>query len=268
MESARFPRTIDLAPWLYDHAFNGRAMLPAVETMAILAAEAHRKYPDIDIMDLRQANFARLLKLPGGQTTLDVEIELSRNRDGGVCGALLSRRRLKSMTRMLEHGRVCFSGAKKNKKPANTAPDDWKKFALTERIASDQVYRDQVPFGPAFQTITGMVELGDGEACAALLAPIGPESGSGNLLLGSLFPLDGAMHVACVLGRRYVDFFPLPVAFARRRIYRLTRPGEKYQTKVVLTSGNSKKLTFDLILVDDHHLIVEEVTGLEMRQVL
>jgi hypothetical protein len=267
MESARFPRTIDLAPWLYDHAFNGRAMLPAVETMAILATEAHRRYPDIDIMDLRQANFARLLELPRGQTTLDVEIELSRNRDGGVCGALLSRRRLKSMTRMLEHGRVCFSVAK-GRKSTGTVPDDWGKFAITERIASDQVYRDQVPFGPAFQTITEMVELGDGKARAVLLAPIDPESGSGDRLLGSPFPLDGAMHVACVLGRRYVDFIPLPVAFARRRIYRLTRPGEKYQTTVVLTSGSSKKLTFDLVLVDDHHLIVEEVTDLEMRKVL
>ena len=86
-------------------------------------------------------------------------------------------------------------------------------------------------------------------------------------ILGSPFPLDGAMHAACVLGQQSVDFVPFPVGFAERVVIRPTQPGASYITRVRQTAYADEELVFDLAIWDNDGQLYETVTGLRMRNV-
>ena len=85
--------------------------------------------------------------------------------------------------------------------------------------------------------------------------------------MGSPFPLDGALHAACVHGRQFVDFILFPVGFEQRIIHVPTRPGGSYITKVVLVCKDANELIFDLAIFDLEERLFETVTGIRMRRV-
>ena len=49
MSNQRLPLTIAVQPWYQDHAVDGKIVLPAVETMLLLAASVAKDYPATDI---------------------------------------------------------------------------------------------------------------------------------------------------------------------------------------------------------------------------
>ncbi len=55
--------------------------------------------------------------------------------------------------------------------------------------------------------------------------------------LGSPFPFDAALHVACAWGQRYRGIVAFPVGFDRREIAVPTRAGETYRCRVVPPAG-------------------------------
>ena len=266
MNNERIPLTITLKPWFSDHHFRGRTILPAVETMALLASMAMKSYPGVDVRVMEQVRFPRFLEIPGDAATVAALCECHTDGDGSVCCKLLSRVRLKTMSRVQEHGLVnfplwrndCLSGSERLDWPEVTEP--------VTTIDADRIYRELVPFGPYYQTLQGKLSLAGTRAWGWLKAPMLPPEPVHDSI-GSPFPLDGALHGACVLGQQSVDFVPFPVGFAQRLILRPTLPGATYRTRIVRTSQSTEELSFDLEIFDDEGCCYESVTGVRMRDV-
>jgi hypothetical protein len=266
MTTWRTPVNIDIQPWFGDHCFNGRAVLPAVETMLLLAENVALHHPKIDIQVMEQVRFSRFLEIPDRSMVVAAMIEYHRNENGSIVAKLLSRKQCKAMSRMQEHGEVLFSSASVNHKPLATCAMDSQPQACRE-ISAAQVYRELVPFGPGYHTLQGILYLDERCAWGSLRAPLLPASGRTQDRTGSPFPLDGAFHAACVLGQQLADFVPFPVGFERRIILRSTVPGGSYRTQVELLSRTRDELLFELHIYDDQGSVYERVSGLRMRDV-
>lgn len=267
MTPIRYPVSLEVRPWWYDHIFSGRAVLPAVEILRILAAEVSNRFPDVDVRTMQAARFSRFLEIPAGIKGLEVIVELEALEDGSVHAGLLSRKSFRKMTRLLEHARVHFSGqstVKGTDLPTASSSD----FTAEKSLVAEKVYSKYVPFGPACQSIRGTVEINRREIRAIVQAPvIIPHDCPAEDVLGSPFPLDGAMHAACVLGQQLVDFIPLPLGFTCRIVHRPTRSGEAYAARAVLLSREDGRLFFDLRIQDEQR-VYEEVSGLMMQKIL
>jgi len=263
MTNSRFPVEIPVHPWFQDHCFGGKSILPAVETMLLLGSEVIKKYPEIDIRVMENACFAKFLEIPPASKSLAALIEITTNNDGRVQAKLLSRIQFKAMSRIKEHGEV-FSSPVYNRQPANIDPVPL--TAPVTEVSAKRLYRELVPFGPAYQTLENTLYFSEHEAWGMLNAPkflVNPIQE----IMGSPFPLDGALHAACVLGQQSVDFVPFPVGFARRVIVRPTQPGGSYVTKIVLKSRTKNELFFDVGIFDTAGQVFETVTGVRMRDV-
>ncbi len=260
------PVAIPVQPWSADHCFMGKIVLPAVETMLLLAAAAAEIDQTLDIQVMHHVRFARFLEIPAGSTTVEALLEYRKNEDGVLHVKLMSRRQFKAMTRLQEHGEICFAPARTDRlKFVERLPADLDEPAIS--IPAKQVYRELVPFGPSYQTLREAVYLFDQGAWGKLQAPALPLADRGGDGLGSPFPLDGALHVACVLGQRFLDFVPFPVGFASRIIVRPTQPGGSYRTRVQLLSLARDEMVCDLNIFDDQGQVYERVTGVRMRDV-
>jgi hypothetical protein len=267
MTSDRTVVAIPIEPWFADHCFNGKIVLPAVETMLLLATEVAATHPEIDPRVMDQVRFARFLEIPANSSRVEALLEYRKHEDGSVHAKLLSRRQGKAMARLQEHGEILFAPAGKNDAPmAEYVPAPPADPEMT--IPAEQVYRELVPFGPSYHTLQETVQLCGQVAWGRLKAPnFSHAPDRVRDLVGSPFPLDGAFHAACVLGQRAADFVPFPVGFDRRIISRPTLPGGNYRTRVQLLSQTNDELLFDLQIFDDQGQIFESVTGIRMRDV-
>lgn len=266
MSDERIPLTIPIKSWFCDHHFGGRTILPAVETMLLLAIMAVKMHPEVDIRVMEDVRFPSFLEIPRNVATLAALGECGVDSDGRIRCKLLSRVQLKAMSRIKEHGELVFSPAGKHTFSRSTHLEWPVSTEPVMAIGVDRLYRELVPFGPNYQTLQGSLYLSGRRAWGRLKAPLLPIEPS-HEVIGSPFPLDGALHAACVLGQQTVDFVPFPVGFARRMIIRPTQPGGSYQTRVVQISGTAEELFFDLEIFDDAGRLYETVTGVRMRDV-
>lgn len=270
MTSDRTVVAIPIEPWFADHCFNGKIVLPAVETMLLLATEVAAIHPEIDLRVMAKVRFARFLEIPANSSRVEALLEYQKHEDGSVHAKLLSRRQGKAMARLQEHGEILFAPSGKNDAAAPIAKCVPAPPADPEMtIPAEQVYRELVPFGPSYHTLQATVQLCGQVAWGRLKAPNFSHAAPDRVrdLVGSPFPLDGAFHAACVLGQRAADFVPFPVGFERRIISRPTQPGGSYRTRVQLLSQANDELLFDLQIFDDLGQIFESVTGIRMRDV-
>jgi hypothetical protein len=257
---------IRVRPWFADHSVNGRAVLPAVESLLLLAAEIAADNPDIDIRVMEDVRFRKFLEIPGGSARVAALVEYQRAENGSIRARLLSRVRRRVMTRLEEHASILFSPGRDNAPlAAEVVPSPLAGPAT--RVSAREVYRELVVFGPSYHTLQDSLELTGDAAWARLLAPGFDVAGQARQVLGSPFPLDGAFHAACVLGRRAAGFTPFPVGFGRRIIVKPTRAGASYFTRVNLVSRQPDELIFDLCIFDQQGEVYESVTGLRMRDV-
>jgi hypothetical protein len=131
-------------------------------------------------------------------------------------------------------------------------------------VPSTTIYRDLVPFGTAYQNIVGDLSVSPEGALAYL-------SGGGNEadedLLGSPFPLDAAMHAACVWGQRFGGIVPFPTGFEKRVIYQKTKKGGAYLGRIVPVKVNHESLIFDAWIYDLDGIMFESISGIQMRDV-
>ena len=265
MSEGRLPLTIPVKPWFSDHCFAGKTVLPAVETMLLLAARVAELYGELDIRVMENVRFIKFLEIPEGISAMDGLIECEMRSDGRLEIQLLSRIQYKAMSRIKEHGSIVFSPVKSHShQPLNldlTPPEE----AMTE-IQVDYLYRELVPFGPYYQSLKKNLYLLGVEAWGELRAP-DVASDPVQEIIGSPFPLDGAFHAACVLGQQTVDYVPFPVGFDRRVIVKPTQPGCDYRTKVRLVHKTEDELVFDLVIFEDSGTVYETVAGLRMRDV-
>jgi hypothetical protein len=267
MRGNRYPCTIGVRPWFHDHSVGGTIVLPAVETMLLLAANCATILPEIDVRVMEDVSFGKFLEIPPDAATVAAMIECSAGADGRVQARLLSHVQLGAMARIKEHGALFFPPAGRLAPQPLQDIDPAPPTGPATEIDTHRLYREMVPFGPHYRTLQETLYLTHNEAWGRLRAADLPFIDPVQKIIGSPFPLDGAMHAACVLGQQYEDFPPFPVRFARRIISRPTQPGATYLTRVTMTSRTRDELLFDLAIFSEEGLLYESVTGLRMRDV-
>lgn len=266
--SSQTPLVLAIQPWFADHCFNGTTVLPAVETMALLAVAVAEAHPEIALQVMEEVRFSKFLEIPPGATAMEVILEGTRYADGSLQARLLSRKQLKMATRLTEHGEVRFPLAASLPELTTESPLDPGAADRGEiEIPATRVYAELVPFGPGYHTLQGTLHLSGGKAWGSLRAPTFAAPANLPKSLGSPFPLDGAFHAACVLGQCVVDFVPFPVGLDRRVILRPTQPGGNYLVRVELRGQTRNELVFDLEILDDTGRVHEQVSGIRMRDV-
>lgn len=253
---------IVLPAYLQDHAFEGRALYPAVESMQQLAAAAAGTNITGRIMG--QAAFSKFLEIAQGQEEIDAIFELAPADGQSLTARLLTRQKMAAsgITRTREHARLCFFSDHK----AAAIPDApaVQTGEPVFRVRTEAVYHELVPFGPAYQNLSGNLHLETGGVKALIRAPQLPESGGP---LGSVFVLDAAFHAACVWTQRYRGFVGFPVGFDFRSVTRPAVPGGRYTALAEAGSGAMGSHDFDVWIFAADGRVCEYVRGLHMRDV-
>jgi hypothetical protein len=264
-ETCRHQVTVAIRPWFSDHCFAGKVILPAVETMAILAAAAKAFRPEAQVRAITEGRFDKFLAIDPDRHAFSVWVELTLLANGDLGAALVTRTTMAHMTRVKEHGRMVFA--------TRVTPPEAGLCALGGplrgpifTVDADRIYQELVPFGPAYRNITGTLRLTEAGGEAMVLAPDLPGA-NGPALLGSPFPLDAAFHAACAWSQRYHGIVAFPVAVASRIVRQPTRPGEHYAVRFKACGIEREALLFDLEIRDGEGTLCEEVSGLRMRDV-
>ncbi len=258
--------TLPIPPWFRDHCFNGRVILPAVEAMRFLALAVDDHHPARNVGIMTEGRFARFLEIAPDQTEIEILVEMQRDESGNVRAGLQTRKRLRTIARTISHCEMSFIAGASANEAAMDPPQPSPSGPFGE-VSAARIYRELVPFGPAYRTLQGTLCLTEDFAWGLLQAADLPAAGNGRDLLGNPFVLDGAMHAACVHGQRRVDFVPFPVGFAQRVVHRPTLAGECYLTRVRLKSMTADELVYDIDILDRAEQIRESLTGLRMRDV-
>ena len=263
MSGCRKPCTIDVQPWFKDHFVGNKIVLAAVETMLVLADHCKNAYPQANIGIMEDVRFMKFLEIPPEAATVQALVECGPICSERISARLLSHMQFTKMARIKEHGEVFFP--LKRTLPSlpdtNPAPPAVPKA----KIDVERLYREMVPFGPGYHTLQDTLFLTDSLAWGKLQPPQLPFSHPVQEVIGSPFPLDGAMHAACVLGQQSVNFVPFPVGFTRRVICRPTLPGKTCLTRVTMTAQQRDELVFDIDIFNAGGQLHESVTGLRMR---
>ncbi|MCJ7685307.1 MAG: polyketide synthase dehydratase domain-containing protein, partial [Desulfobacteraceae bacterium] len=217
-EKVRLPLKIKIYPYLMDHQFEGKAVLPAVETIQLLAASTLGYLPDIGIDTILDARFDKFLYINPRVALIDAFNDIEVNDDGSVVSRLITKTGSKkgSITRTKEHVSIRFS-----KNPQEPAPPLLDEISALEGlgidIPSDKLYGELVPFGPAYHNVKEILTVSEQGAIASVYAP---DNGAPSTPLGSPFPLDAALHAACAWGQRYKGIVGFPVGFGIRHIFK------------------------------------------------
>jgi len=262
----RYPAEIEISPYLRDHHFEGKVILPAVEALIVLAKVVKLHFPQMRINCLLDASFPRFLLIAPETERIAAWADVENVGNGRVAAVLLTSMKSKKsgIGRMLEHARVEF--ATDDSTPCPAAP-----FRVLEKLGGRCVhvpaatlYRELVPFGTAFQNIVGDLVVSPEGALAYLS---GGNYEADENLLGSPFPLDAAMHAACVWGQRYSGIVAFPTGFEKRFIYQKTKKGSTYLGRVVPVNVDQELLMFDAWIYDLDGVIHETIGGIKMRDV-
>ncbi len=264
-DSIRLPLEIKIHPYMMDHRFKKKGVLPAVEAMQLLAESTRTHLPVINMDTIIDAGFDKFLYLEPGVELIRAFNEIEVHEDGTIASKLITKRRSKkaSITRTIEHVTIHFS---KHPRKIYIPPLD-KVFALEGiclDVTSERLYSELVPFGPSYHNVKGPVTL-SGEGAAAYVRA--PESVTENELLGSPFPLDAAFHVACAWGQRYSGIVGFPVGIEKRHILNRTRPGGLYISRIIPREISSGLLVFDIWIFDGDGVFYEAALGVQMKDV-
>ena len=250
-----------------------RPVLPAVVALQALARAAAKKFAGLDVTQSMDARFLRFLPLPAGKSSLEAVADLEALDGGGVQATLLTVKQAGSsgITRKVEHVAVTFG--REGTSPSPTEISEQKRRGgpcgrpLPEpfMVSAARLYAELVPFGPAFHNVTGEVQLWSSLASARILAPDLP---GGDGPLGSPFPLDAALHVACSWAQRQLGAVLFPTGYAERRIVRPTKPGGRYWCDVVPHPGDTPVADrFDITVTDEGGELHELCLGVRMADI-
>ena len=249
-----------------DHHFEGKVILPAVEALITLANVVKLNFPQTNINCLLNARFDRFLLITPEKQRLEILVDIEDAGDGNITAVLLTSIKSKksAISRVLEHASVEFA-------TADSTPCPLPPFRIIRKlkgdcinIPADAIYHELVPFGTAYQNIVGDLSVSHSGALAYLS---GGNYEADENLLGSPFPLDAAMHAACVWGQRFTGIVPFPVGFQKRSIYQKTKKGGSYLGRIVPVDISHEPLIFDTWIYDLNGVIYETISGIKMRDV-
>nr|WP_319395716.1 polyketide synthase dehydratase domain-containing protein [uncultured Desulfobacter sp.] len=265
------PLTIDLYPHFMDHCFAGKAVFPAVEALKVLAGamqESNLLTSTLNPRHISDARFNKFLVLEPGQRTIEALCNIRPINDKQVSLSLATRFSTKNgaMTRIQEHCTATFS-AESESPPKVSPPRIEEGDAPVFKAAAHSIYRELVPFKPAFHSIQGDLQLSRSGACATVKALPDDPNDSFKTVLGSGFPLDGAFHAGCVWSQRFFGIVAFPVGFEKRVIYTPAVEHKIYTARVVPRYQTRGMLGFDIWIMDDQENLCEAVCGVMMRDV-
>lgn len=267
-ETVILPVKIAVSPYLQDHRFEGKAVLPAVEAMQFLAQAVKKIAPRTEITACTGARFDKFLVIDPDTISIDTLCHISPLENGDIAAVLQTKTRSKTaaFTRIKEHVIVHFPRVKPEIETPNCGASGRAESDCLE-ISPDQIYSELVPFGPAYQNISQNLVIRKDGALGTIQAPDFSMPVAKGLRLGSPFVLDAAFHAACVWGQRYGGMVAFPVAVDRRIIARPTQPGDVYRCKIFPTKTETDRLLFDIFICDEDNALYESAIGVSMRDV-
>jgi hypothetical protein len=291
----KIPLSMAIPDYLRDHRYEGRVVLPAAEALQILAGSLPEDLPRYDPLLQVEGEFARLLYLDPGADTLNVFHEIAVSPDGCRQSRLTTLRsgRQTRLNRRMTHVSVLFSSIEHEEAGCKNGPMNHSGEASPGRFSRkrgedpgcaadpayaeetglsgptftfpcERLYTDLVPFGPAYHNVMSDIDLTEIGARATVSGGIHPEATGP---LGSSFPFDAAMHVACAWGQRYRNIVAFPVGFDRREILLPTSAGETYFCRVFPLPDEGAVLRFNVRLFGEDHRPIEIIKGLKMRDI-
>jgi hypothetical protein len=266
----RLPLEIRILPYLKDHRFEGRCVLPAVESLRLLADSVQSQWPDRDVRVMTDASFPRFLFISGGDDCIEAVAEIQIGERGDLIASLLTifSSPSRHMTRTKEHARVCFPQSHPDVEPlpfsATSRLDGACSAGDTTLSCPQQLYQELVPLGPAFQNVSGDLHLTEKGATAHVRAAIHHQQPGAP---GSLFPMDAALHCACAWGQRFAGIVAFPVGFAKRFIFRPIVAGETCFARIIPVRAERERLIFDIWIYNFDGAPYEAILGVMMRDV-
>ncbi len=262
----RLPLRIGVAPYLLDHRIEEQAVLPAAEALNALARAAREDAPERPVRAMAEASFPRFLPIAPGERRIEALCEIERRGNGDrVCRLLTeSISRSGRIHRAKEHAAVRFRGEAPDI-PVLTFAQASRLEGKNFRIAPGRLYRELVPFGPAYRNVLdGTLVLSRAGAIARVSS--GSVAGAAGVL-GSPFPMDAALHCACAWGQRYAGVVAFPVGFAERFVFRPVAAGETCFARILPAGACERALIFDLWIYDLDGAPRETLLGVAMKDV-
>ena len=265
MQRVTLPLSITINPWLFDHQFEGTAILPAVEMLQHLARAAQSYFPRAPVTAMQHASFDRFLRIEPACTVIEACCNLVMEEKGFIRATLTTIAKLKSTaaTRVKQHATVCFPAVAPLVSEPPTGSLDAFHIPGFE-ISAHRLYSELVTFGPAFQSVQDRVTLTESAASARVYAADHPGA-SGPL--GSPFPLDGSLHAACAWAQRYCGVVAFPVGFDERVLVQPIVPGEIIICSIIPVALHEGVIKFDIWLHDQEGVLREKVKGVAMKDV-
>ena len=267
-KTVRLPIVIPVSVYLQDHRFEGKAVLPAVEAMRVLARSVKTFAPETDITAATHTTFDKFLFIPSDTRKIDAICSITPFENGGITAVLQTKTRVKNgaFSRIKEHVRVHYPRIKPEASACLPKLPELAGNGCLE-ISSDQIYRELVPFGPAYQNISGNLTIHKDAAIAKLRAPIISDTIDKTEPLGSPFVLDAAFHTACVWGQRFGGIVAFPIGVEKRIILKPTRPEDTYVSTAIPMGTVADSLIFDIFISDEDNILYEIAFGVHMRDV-
>ena len=261
----RFPFTIEIRPYLFDHYFEGKAIFPAVEALIVLAGAVRSHHPQANLQILTEARFPRMLAIDPASERHEAQIEIEFSEDV-ISASLLTSVKINNgaISRTLEHARVTFSQDRALPQPSLSYQNARKMVRKCIHVPAASIYRELIPFGAAYQNIASDLSVSEEGALADIS---GGNGEADDQLLGSPFVLDATMHAACVWGQRFTDIVPFPVGFDRRIIYSATKKGGSYLARIAPIAVSREPFVFDAWIFDQKGIMCESISGLRMRDI-
>jgi Polyketide synthase dehydratase domain/Polyketide synthase dehydratase N-terminal domain len=261
-EKVRLTLNINVPPYLMDHRFQGRAVLPAVEAMEILAVSTITRLPGTAVHCIQDVSFDKFLVIEDGQQQFNAFNDLEIFENGTVVSKLITKKKSKKamITRTLEHATLCFKDVLADPVPAPLEIPTGPEY----HISVSAIYKSLVPFGPSYQNLKDVVAISEKGAISTVYAP--PLGGFTNSL-GSPFPLDAAFHAACVWGQRYTGLVGFPVSFGLRRLFVPTCSGNIYTAKIFSKEVHSDRFLVDIWITDTDGTLQEVALDVVMKDV-
>jgi len=264
-ERVRLPLTIPVEPYLRDHRIDGKIVLPAVEILQLLAASLKACRPDAAICRMYAAKFVHFLPIPEDSSVIEACHELDIHEVGRFVSRLITRSIISGtgIKRAKVHAAVEFAAPEEDRPPL---PMDMAAAldGVSYEIPAQTLYRELVPFGPAYHNIMGGLLLAESGAVAQICAARQPAVSA---LLGSPFPFDAALHAACAWGQRFHHLTTFPVGFEERIIVEPTEPGEIYRCCILPVAAIGDNLTFDIWIYDAVGGLREAIRGVAMKEI-
>jgi hypothetical protein len=262
----RIPINIPVASHLFDHQFMGKAVLPAVETVRILVDSTRPHMDNIENAYITDASFDKFLFIRKHEDSIEGFNHIEVHENGLIQAKLVTRFQSgkSSTTRLFEHVTINLSFSLKDTEKTYFDPGSLLGETPFE-IASDFIYKDLVPFGPAYRNIREPILMSRNGAVASVYG--GDPIYGDNSFLGSPFTLDAAFHAACAWGQRYHHMVAFPVGFSERQIFSPTCFGKTYVALIKPLYSDKTLLVFDIRIYDRVGNIHETISGVRMRDV-